>query len=222
MKWLSNIYIGVALILFSSVSLADPNPQQAYQLVETKIDALLNEIRMTKSQPSLSDEEKIQLVDRELGSVVDFKRIAQRVMAKHYRKATDEQKQRFLAVFKSSLLNTYAKGLWEFNDYKVNMLPLKTGNQTLRNTQVGLEVITSSGEVFPVTQSLFYNKQAKQWMVQNVIINGINMGLLFRDQFTRLVTENKGDIDLAINAWTAEVASEKASQSASTNSDSKG
>lgn len=222
MKWLSNIYIGMALILFSSVSLADPNPQQAYQLVETKIDALLNEIRMTKSQPSLSDEEKIQLVDRELGSVVDFKRIARRVMAKHYRKATDEQKQRFLTVFKSSLLNTYAKGLWEFNDYKVNMLPLKTGNQTLRNTQVGLEVITSSGEVFPVTQSLFYNKQAKQWMVQNVIINGINMGLLFRDQFTRLVTENKGDIDLAINAWTAEVASEKASQSASTNSDSKG
>ncbi|MFY0642641.1 MAG: ABC transporter substrate-binding protein [Bermanella sp.] len=202
----------VALMLFSVGSFAAPAPQDAHRLVAEQIDDLLVAIQTSKSEKALSDEQKIALVDKQLGEVVDFKRIARRVMAKHFRGATKEQKQRFLSVFKSSLLNTYAKGLWEFNNYKVNVLPLKEGKQTERNTQVSIEVITSSGQVFPVTQSLFYDKKNNQWMVQNVIINGINMGLLFREQFSRLVAQSNGDIDLAITSWTSEVSNDKASQ----------
>jgi phospholipid transport system substrate-binding protein len=218
-KSLLNTFVLVGLTLLPILSWSNSNPQQAYQLVEEKIDSLLSEIRTTKSQANLTDDQRIALVDQQLGGVVDFKRIARRVMAKHYRNASKEQKQRFLAVFKTSLLNTYAKGLWEFNNYKVNMLPLKVGKQTLRNTQVSFEVITSSGQVFPVTQSLFYDKKSNQWMVQNVIINGINMGLLFRDQFARLAAQNNGDIDLAISGWTSEVSSDNTAQPQGTDID---
>lgn len=201
---LKHVFLG-CLMLFSVVGFAAPSSQDAHRLVAQKIDDLLNAIQTTKSEKALVDEQKIAIVDQQLGEVVDFKRIARRVMAKHFKSATKEQKLRFLSVFKSSLLNTYAKGLWEFNNYKVNVLPLKEGKQTERNTQVSIEVVTSSGQVFPVTQSLFYDKKNNQWMVQNVIINGINMGLLFRDQFSRLVVQSNGDIDLAITAWTSEV-----------------
>lgn len=207
--WVSALAIS---LLGSSCVVADSNPQSAHRLVVERIDRLLQAIQNSKSEKALSDEEKIELVDRQLGEVVDFKRIARRVMAKHFKNATNTQKQQFLAVFKSSLLNTYAKGLWEFNNYKVNILPLKEGKQTERNTQVSIEVVTSSGQVFPVTQSLFYNSKDKQWMVQNVIINGINMGLLFRDQFARLVAQNNGDIGMAIAAWTSEVATDTPAQ----------
>ena len=198
----------IASMLLSFNSHGSNDPDQAYQLVSEKIDALLSKIQETKSDVPLTDDEKTALVDEQLGDVVDFKRIARRVMAKHFRRASKAQKQHFLTVFKTSLLSTYAKGLWEFNNYKVKVLPLKGGKQTQRNTQVSFEVITSSGQVFPVTQSLFYNKKSKRWMVQNVIINGINMGLLFRDQFSRLVAKHNGDIDLAIQAWTSEVSQE--------------
>lgn len=201
---LKHVFLG-CLMLFSVVGFAAPSSQDAHRLVAQKIDDLLNAIQTTKSEKALTDDQKIAIVDQQLGEVVDFKRIARRVMAKHFKGATKEQKLRFLSVFKSSLLNTYAKGLWEFNNYKVNVLPLKEGKQTERNTQVSIEVVTSSGQVFPVTQSLFYDKKNNQWMVQNVIINGINMGLLFRDQFSRLVVQSNGDIDLAITAWTSEV-----------------
>lgn len=209
---IKHLFLG-CLILFSMASFAEPSSQDAHRLVAEKIDDLLVAIQTTKSEKALNDEQKIALVDKQLGEVVDFKRIARRVMAKHFRGASKEQKQRFLNVFKSSLLNTYAKGLWEFNNYKVNVLPLKEGKQTERNTQVSIEVVTSSGQVFPVTQSLFYDKKNSQWMVQNVIINGINMGLLFREQFSRLVAQSNGDIDLAITKWTSEVSNDKASQS---------
>lgn len=209
----------VLLIVFSVLTRAEPSVQQAHDLVNKKIHELLEDIEQSKRDKRFTDEQKIALVDNALGSVVDFERIARRVMAKYFKSATAEQKQRFLKVFRTSLLNTYAKGLWEFNDYKVNVLPFKDANQTLRNTQVSFEVITSSGQVFPVTQSLFYSSKENKWMVQNVIINGINMGLLFREQFSRLVAQENGDIDLAIQMWTSEVSKDSASdQSNSTQS----
>ena len=219
MKWYKNACWLIMILLLPSLAMANPDPQQAHLLVSEKIESLLGDIQSSKSKASLTDVEKIALVDKQLGKLVDFKRIARHVMAKHFRRATSEQKVRFLSVFRSSLLNTYAKGLWEFNNYKVNVLPLKDGKQTQRNTQVSFEVITSSGQVFPVTQSLFYNPKSNQWMVQNVIINGINMGLLFRDQFARLVSTHNGNLDAAITGWSSEVSSKEASDSQSIEQD---
>jgi len=48
-----------------------------------------------------------------------------------------------------------------------------------------------------------------------VIINGINIGKLFRDQFADAMQRNGNDLDKAINGWAGEVA--KAKQSAEQN-----
>jgi len=184
-----------------------PQLQDAHIMVEERIHSLLGLIESSKSSKQITEKQRIALVDEALGEVVDYKRIARRVMAKYYKKASKEQKKRFFAVFKDSLLGTYANGLWEFHDYKVRLLPLKNASEGKRKGSIGFEVITSSGRIFPVNQSVFFHKKNQRWMVQNVIINGINMGQLFRDQFARLVVNNDGNIDLAINAWTDEIKS---------------
>ena len=208
------IVVSLILFIFPSWAGAEADSQQAYELIDKKINSLMQAIESSKVKAQFSDAQKIMLVDEHLGDVVDFKRIARRVMAKHFKGATKAQQSRFLTVFKDSLLNTYAMGLWEFNNYKVNLLPLNKSNQTLRNTQVGFEVVTSSGQVFPVVQSLYFHPKKNQWFVQNVIINGINMGLLFRDQFARLVAE-KGSIDLAIDHWSVSEANSNSAASMS-------
>jgi len=194
---------GVLFLLFSlsSHTFAQGNPVDALALVEERIYLLLAQIEALKVEPGVSDKQKLDLVEDVIGEVVDFKRISRRVMAKYYKKASKEQKQTFLKVFKQSLLNTYAKGLWEFEDYKIRLKPLRSAHQSQRNTLVEFEVVTASGQVFPVTQSLYFHKKQKRWLVQNVIISGVNIGQLFRDQFARLVNENNGDISLATKAW---------------------
>ena len=186
---------------FSFQAFSQGNPADALVIVDEKIHELLDEIEALKVKPNLDEEQKTQVVENVLGDVVDFKRITRRVMAKYYKKASKQQKKAFYEVFKESLLKTYAKGLWEFEDYKIRLKPLKSSHQNQRNTLVEFEVITSSGQIFPVTQSLFYHKKHKRWMVQNVIISGVNIGQLFRDQFARLVNEKGGNLDLAIQAW---------------------
>jgi phospholipid transport system substrate-binding protein len=44
-----------------------------------------------------------------------------------------------------------------------------------------------------------------EWKVRNVIINGINIGKLFRDQFADAMQQNLGDLDKTINGWAGEV-----------------
>ena len=204
MTLFKGLILGFGLLLSIQV-LAAPNLQDAHAMVDERIHALLALIEQSKADNETSSAQRIELVDKALGEVVDFRRIARRVMAKYYKKASKEQKKHFFKVFKDSLLGTYANGLWEFQDYKVRLLPLKQIKPGKRKGQVQFEVITSSGRIFPVSQSVFFHKKHERWMVQNVIINGINMGQLFRDQFARLVTENNGELDLAIAAWTQEI-----------------
>ena len=48
-----------------------------------------------------------------------------------------------------------------------------------------------------------------EWKVRNVIINGINVGKLFRDQFADAMQRNGNDLDKTINGWAGEVAKAK-------------
>lgn len=187
-------------LLWCNYTLAEADPAQAHKIVADTITQTLQVINESRpvyqSQPELF----LKRVDGVLSPVLDFDRIARRVMAKHYRTASDAERSRFISVFKQSLLNTYARGLVEFTDYKINMLPLRTLNQSDKNTKVDFEVVTAAGQIFPITQSLYFNTQQNTWLIQNVIINGINVGQLFRDQFARLVDE-KGSVSAAIDAW---------------------
>ena len=81
-------------------------------------------------------------------------------------------------------------------------MPPKTGvKNTLRNTLVDLEVVTPSGKVFPITQSMYLHHRQRRWMAQNVIVNGINVGKLFNEQFSQMVSQADGNIGLAIDNW---------------------
>ena len=46
-------------------------------------------------------------------------------------------------------------------------------------------------------------------MVRNVIINGINIGKLFRDQFADAMQKHNGDLDKTIDGWSEVVARAK-------------
>ena len=44
------------------------------------------------------------------------------------------------------------------------------------------------------------------WKLRNVVINGINVGKLFRDQFAQSMQNNRNDLDKVIDTWADTVA----------------
>ena len=65
----------------------------------------------------------------------------------------------------------------------------------------------NNGAIYPVSYTL--EKINGEWRVRNVIINGINIGKLFRDQFADAMQQNGNDLDKTIDGWAGEVAKAK-------------
>ncbi len=191
-------------LLFSQLSLASGQElaEQAHEVVKRTTEELLETINNNRNYYESDKAKFFWELEDVLGPMVDFKRLTRRIMGKHYRKASLDQRKRFARAFKRSLLSSYATGLIEFKDYDVRVMPPKTGvKNTLRNTLVDLEVVTPSGKVFPITQSMYLHHRQRRWMAQNVIVNGINVGKLFNEQFSQMVSQADGNIGLAIDNW---------------------
>jgi len=148
-------------------------------------------------------EEFIKAISLALQPLVDFKRISRNVMGRHYKDANKEQIEKFNRVFKASLLDTYSKTLAEFKDEEIlvssNVKKSPKGNRE----KVSLQIVTST-KIYPAVYDMYLNKQG-QWKLINIVINGVNLGLTFRNQFYSLMEKEGNNLDLVIEKWVTSI-----------------
>jgi len=195
--------LSLALLLLTGSAVAEAQIREAEVLVEQTTEQMLELIEEAKTYVDEDPERFYVAVEALLNPVIDFPRFARSVMAAHYKRATPEQRDRFAEGFKWSLVRTYALALTEFNDGGVNIIPSDRPAKRPDRASVKQE-IRSEGEVYPVVYSMALNSQG-EWRVMNMIINGINMGLTYRNQFASAVNDPAygGDMDQAIDGWVA-------------------
>lgn len=183
----------------ASVTAADPRSPDI--IIKGLTDELVTTIKERDDDTAQADFYRVA-VENTLGPFIDFRSISRRVMAKHYKTASKEQRKRFSDSFRESLLNTYANGLAGLTDQEVKVLPFrgikKKGKK--ERAKVDMEIHTSDGNVFPITYAIYKNKVG-DWKLENIILNGVNLGLTFRNQFNESHRVNDGDIDKVIDAW---------------------
>ena len=116
---------------------------------------------------------------------------------KYSRRASPEQMARFQENFKRSLMQFYGNALLEYENQQIRVLPgvRKEGERAT----VSMEVVGRQGAVYPVSYTMV--QVGDQWLLRNVIINGINVGKLFRDQFDASMQRNGNDLDRTIDGW---------------------
>jgi phospholipid transport system substrate-binding protein len=190
-------FTSALLLSLPLLAVAAENPQQVLQ---TATDTLLTRITKEKETLKKDPQALYKLVEENITPLMDVEGIARRVMGQYYRQATPAQQVEFARVFKQSLIRTYAKGLTNYEGQKVAFKPYRPGSDPSK-AQVDVDVQGNDGQVYPVTFQMQLDKSGK-WKVQNLILNGINLGLTFRNQFASAVEANRGSIDKAIAGWT--------------------
>ncbi len=198
MKMLANFIAGLLALVVTQLSAA-PSP---FESVQASTEQLLE--KLAEVQPIYkSDKDKFfQEVDSSLAPFIDFKGFSRGVMAKYYRRASDQQKARFAEVFRNSLIKTYAKVLVDFDNPQVTVKQNNKPQKDPRKARVSLEVHGKDGSVYPVEYSLVLVNE--QWKLRNLVIDGINIGLQFRSQFTAYMQQYKNDIDKVIDNWSVD------------------
>jgi phospholipid transport system substrate-binding protein len=114
--------------------------------------------------------------------------------------------------FKRGLFQFYGNALLEYNNQGITVDAAK--DESGDRTSVGMTVKGSNGAIYPVSYTL--EKINGEWKLRNVIINGINIGKLFRDQFSDAMQRNGNNLDATINGWAGEVAKAKEKTEAET------
>lgn len=203
MTWLRCAVVWLlAALSWSAVAASSPQ-----QIVQGTLDQLLGELN-TKREVFRKDPELFyQSLDRILSPVVDFDSFSRGVMTVRYsQSATPAQMSAFQTNFKRSLMQFYGNALLEYQNQEIRMLPSVAENEPGRAT-VNMEIVGKGGVVYPLNYSMVDDNGV--WKVRNVIVNGINIGKVFRDQFAESMRANGNSLDRVIATWGETVAKTK-------------
>ena len=178
----------------------------AHELIRDTTTRMLADLAANKEKYKQDPSDFYTALNTIVGPVVDAEGISKSIMTvKYSRKATPEQMKTFQENFKRGLFQFYGNALLEYNNQGITVSPAK--EEAADRTTVDMKVKGSSGSIYPVSYTL--TKIQGEWKVRNVIINGINIGKLFRDQFQDAMQRNGNDLDKTINGWAGEVAKAK-------------
>ncbi|PKM27647.1 MAG: toluene tolerance protein [Gammaproteobacteria bacterium HGW-Gammaproteobacteria-13] len=185
----------------------------AHEVVQQTTTTLLADLKANKEQYRTDPGAFYNALNSILGPVVDVDGISRGVMTVRYsRQASPEQMQRFQENFKRSLMQFYGNALLEYNNQDIRVLPV-SGQQDPQRTSVNMEIKDGKGVVYPLSYTMV--SLDGTWKMRNVIINGINVGKLFRDQFAQAMQNNRNDLDKVIDNWTETVAKARQGTNAS-------
>ena len=125
----------------------------------------------------------------------DERRVCASIMGKeYYFKATADERLSFTQICELSLSMTMAEVSIIFRDYQIEKTST-TNENNLKHLNFNLN---NGSRSFPV---IFVFRNAD---LVNVVFNGVNLGLTYRNQFEALYQLNNGDISEVINKFMTE------------------
>nr|WP_240721694.1 ABC transporter substrate-binding protein [Halomonas marinisediminis] len=198
-------------MLFSLAVQAAPE-RQPDEVIRHSVETLTGKIEGRRDHFAENMAELEALVDESLDEIADFRYIGASVMGRYFSNATPQQRSRFVDTFRQTLIDTYAKGLVTFDYRELRVLSSQGSRRHEDQASVDMEVVAKDGTVYPVSYSL--RLSGDEWRVVNVIVNGINLGLTFRNQFDQAMRDNARDYDAVIDGWSPDVGVEELEQGA--------
>ena len=138
--------------------------------------------------------------------MIDFRRISASVMGKkYYLMATKKQRENFVSIFKNSLLDTYAETLAQWEDQSITTIfsdDIYTNKKIIEVRQT----LDTGSSLYPIIYKL--RQDDDSWKIVNIIINGVNLGLTFRNQFQALAEKSNNDLNITIQDWVSDAGEE--------------
>ena len=206
-------FVSLTILLFSPFTQAaseakasTPDPLNPHETVQQATDALIERLKQDRAEAEKNPDLYRVIIEDTLGHMVDFNLIAKRVMAKNYKLASADQRNAFANAFKESLLKTYATGLSAFDDQEIVLLPFKgikskktKSGKVIERAKVEMEIRTKEGDVYPILYAMYKGRNG--WKLENLTLNGVNLGLTFRNQFSEALKSKKGNLDQVIASW---------------------
>ncbi|MFN2168276.1 MAG: phospholipid-binding protein MlaC [Anaerolineae bacterium] len=213
--WLAAALISACLPLaaIAEETAAAINRDDPTALVQATTDRLLAVTRQARDYAAEDPERYYAAISGVLDPVLDMDYFARGVMATYaginrYRALqTDAERAafraritRFAQAIRRVLFVKYADALLSFEGERIEVAPAIIAADDPDQASVVQTIYDSTGKSYKAQYSL-HRVKSGEWRVYNVIVEGINMGQIYRSQFAEAVEHNGGDIDYVVDHW---------------------
>ncbi len=173
----------VFLIIFglAGVALAG-KPTESIRQTTDKIIAILQDPALQESD---KEPERRRLIRLAADERFNWREMARRSLARHWKKRTNEEKQEFVTLYADLLERTYMSRLENYSGEKVTYDGERIeGNYSL----VDITVFTSQDLEIPVQYRL--RKRGSDWLIYDVLVEGVSLINNYRQQFNDIILKS--------------------------------
>jgi len=178
------IVVGL-MIYMSMVSVCFAGSEITSQLKGT-IDKV---IKVVKDEALKNDRQARRAALRKtIDERFNYRQMVMRSLAKNWDVRSDQERQEFIALFKSLLENSYASKLEAYRDEKINYL-----DETIKGEYalIRTEVVRRSSTI-GVDYKLI--RENGNWKVYDFVIEGVSMIRNYRSQFTKIIRRDSYEV----------------------------
>jgi phospholipid transport system substrate-binding protein len=206
----------LALVLYLAViplAVATETPPGAYEVVQSASDRIMTIVEdatgYAKEEPERYYQELLGVLDE----LVDFSGFARGVMGPYASRAYYQslsvegksalrgQVNRFTDEIRVGLVRTYGKGLLVFSGSRVEVQRPAGEPEDSNKSSIVQLIYSDAAEPYVIHYQMRRGKDGA-WKLRNLIVESINLGQVYRNQFQAAVRDNNGDLDSVIDNWT--------------------
>jgi len=161
-----------------------PDPARAGAATEAMKGTIEEVLRILADkdlkQPAKANERR-QLLEKVVGERFDYQEMSRRSLGAPWGNMSDKEKQEFVSLFQTLLVNTYADKVESYSGEGVQYVNERTEKEY---AEVRTKVLTGKTEI-PLDYRLLNKGSA--WRVYDVVVDGVSLVNNYRGQFSKIL-----------------------------------
>jgi len=212
--WHGCLGMAMALVVPAASGVAQEPPGTAYDVVQETTERVMAVVDAAAAYADQDPERYFNELQGILDNVVDFSGFSRSVMGPYasrqrYQSLSDEGKrelrdqvERFTQVMRTGLVRTYGKGLLAFGGSRVEIQRPQDEDQEEGKATIRQLIYSDAPEPYVIEYQMRLDGDG-HWKLRNLIVETINLGVIYRNQFQASAKDYGGDLNAVIDNWTA-------------------
>ena len=171
----------VATMVVTGVAVQSVSAGEATEAMRGTIDEVLRILAdKALKQPAKANDRR-QLLEKVVGERFDYEEMSRRSLGASWGNLSDKEKQEFVALFQTLLVNTYADKIESYTGDGVQFLNERNEKEY---AEVRTKVLTGKTEI-PLDYRLL--NKGSGWRVYDVVVDGVSLVNNYRGQFSKIL-----------------------------------
>ena len=211
-------FVGIWLMSLATTSMGAVASEQvqgsAHEVIRVMTSQIMAVVAEADDYAEEDPERYYQAIDELVGEVIDYRGFARKVMGpyaskKHYRSLDERGREklrgqlvRFTEVLRTNLVTTYSKGLLAFSGSRIELSDSGREQSGQKTVSVKQLIYSDGSQPYVLMYQMGLDKNS-QWKLRNLIIDSINLGEIYKNQFQAAARKQNGDLDAVIDNWSS-------------------